>query len=303
MKLVQWTLFIDMLGYRDINGSIDSDASAHEFISFMETNAKILDFTNAPHVVEQYKNNKEFNLYGYYDVSHCFVSDSLIVTYKPKETAEPDNPEISLMHSANALFIISLRLQTFIYHCYYEKGLFLRGGVSNKYCCISGSFAVGEGLIEAYEAESSLAKHPRIILHPSVEKDVNLLKKIEFLGEKMYGGKGIIQKDHSDGRFFIDHLGYAIATADRSIPMIKFAAKAHPENHANHLRTVQNMIQKHAEQIEKKIEELRMRINDAGDNDDKRMKLESVLTKFEWLKQYHNEKMKKNPWIKGELVK
>lgn len=303
MKLVQWTLFIDMLGYREINGSIDSDASAHEFISFMETNRKIIDFTNAPHIVERYKNNTQFNLYEFYDISHCFVSDSLIVTYKPKETAEPDNSEKRLMHSANALFIISLRLQTFIYHCFHEKGLFLRGGVSNKYCYISESFAVGEGLIEAYEAESLLAKYPRIILHPSIENDADLLKKIEFLGERMYGGKGIIQKDHSDGRLFIDHLGYAIATADRSIPMIKSSAKAHPENHANHLRSVQNIVQSHAEQIEKKLDELGTRIKDAGDNYDERRKLESVLIKFEWLKQYHNAKIAKNPWIKGSLVK
>lgn len=291
-----------MLGYRELNGSIDSDASAQEFMEFMNDNRKILDFTNAPHIVEQYKNNNEFNLYEFYDISHCFVSDSLIITYKPKEAVELDNFDKRLMHSANALFIISMRLQTFIFHCFAEKGLFLRGGVSNKYCYIKESIAVGEGLIEAYEAESSLAKYPRILIHPSVEKDTGLLEKIDFLGKKMYEGKGILQKDDTDGRLFIDHLGYAIATVDKSIPMIKISAMVQPKRHAAHLQNVQLLVQRHAEQIERKLDELSTRINNASDNGDECKKLKSVLTKFEWLRKYHNSKVAANPWLKGRLV-
>ncbi|WP_158527192.1 hypothetical protein [Pelagibaculum spongiae] len=53
MKLVQWTLFIDMLGYRDINGAINSEAKAKEFIAFMEENKAGLDFTNRSEVKEK----------------------------------------------------------------------------------------------------------------------------------------------------------------------------------------------------------------------------------------------------------
>lgn len=303
MKLVQWTLFIDMLGYRDINGSINSDESAQKFMEFMDDNRKIFDFTNAPHVVDKYKRNNEFNLYSFYEISHCFVSDSLIITYKPKEVEEPDNPEKRLMHSANALFIISLRLQAFIFNCFSQKGLFLRGGVSNKYCYIKESIAVGEGLIEAYEAESSLAKYPRILIHPSVEEDIDLIKKIDFLAEKMYKGKGILQRDKTDGRLFIDHLGYAIATVDKSIPMIKSSAKAQPARHAAHFQSVQLVVKIHAEQIDKKLKELHTRIINANGNEDECKKLKSVLTKFEWLRDYHNTKVAANPWLKGEFVK
>jgi hypothetical protein len=205
------------------------------------------------------------------------------------------------MHSANALFIIAIRLQTFIFKCYLEKGLFLRGGVSNKYCYVKDRFAVGEGLIEAYLAESSIAKYPRIVIHPAVEENVELMKKIDFLSDKMYGGKSILQRDDLDDQLFIDHIGYAIATVNKKIPMIKAAAERDPGMYLIHLGSVQNQIQRHAEQIEKKLLELRARI-DAGDDQAGRSALEPVVQKFEWLKQYHNAKVQANPWLKGRLV-
>lgn len=302
MKLIQWTLFIDMLGYRDINGSINSDQTAHDFVKFMQENQELLVLTDAPHVVDHYKRDSGFDLYKYYDISNCFVSDSLIITYKPKDTEEPDHPEKRLMHSANALFIISMRLQTFIFNCFSEKGLFLRGGVSNKYCYVKDRFAVGEGLIEAYEAESSIAKVPRIVIHPAVEENSGLLEKIQFLADRMYDGKAILQRDESDGRLFIDHIGYAIATADESIPMYRKAAAANPARQALHLATVRTLVQRHAEQIETKLGELRKRIEAAGEGSKERMSLESVLAKFEWLKAYHNSKISVNPWLNGRLV-
>ncbi|MFZ4875978.1 hypothetical protein ACL9RI_12905 [Janthinobacterium sp. Mn2066] len=302
MKLIQWTLFIDMLGYRDINGSIDSDASAQEFVSFMEGNQALLELTDAPHVKEQYRNNKEFNLYEHYDINNCFVSDSLIITYKPKETSEPYNEKKQLMHSANALFIIAMRLQTFIFKCYLEKGLFLRGGVSNKYCYVKDRFAVGEGLIEAYQTESSIAKYPRIVIHPAVEENSGLMKMIDFLSDNMYGGNSILQRDDVDGQLFIDHIGYAIATVNKRIPMIKAAADRNLDMYLIHLDSVKNQIQRHAEQIEKKLLELHTRIEASGNDQASRSVLESVVKKFEWLKKYHNTKVQANPWLKGRLV-
>ena len=302
MKLIQWTLFIDMLGYRDINGSIDSDEAAHELVTFMEGNRAILEFTDAPYVVNRYQNDSAFNLYAYYDIRNCFVSDSLIITYKPKQTSEPDHAEKRLMHSANALFIISMRLQSFIFKCFSEKGIFLRGGVSNKFCYVKDRFAVGEGLIEAYEAESIIAKYPRIVIHPAVEQNAELLEKISFLSDRMYAGRGILQRDDSDGRLFIDHLGYAIATVDVTIPMIRDAARLNPNQHAFHLLSVQTLVQRHAEQIEKKLSEFRSRIEAAGHDQTLRKGLESVVLKFEWLKKYHNAKVEANGWLNGRLV-
>lgn len=302
MKLIQWTLFIDMLGYRDINGGIDSDDAANEFITFMEENQTLLEFTDAPHVVERYKNDNSFNLYEYYDISNCFVSDSLIITYKPKQTSRPDNPILRHMHSANALFIIAIRLQAFIFKCFDEKGLFLRGGISNKYCYVRDRFAVGEGLIEAYEAESLIAKFPRIVIHPLIEENKELLGMINYLSKVMYFGRGVLQRDASDGNLFIDHIGYSIATVDLRIPMIRLFEKSNPKQYAENLHSTQVQIQRHAEQIEKKLSELRLRINAVGEDETRRSQLESVIVKFEWLKQYHNSKVGENSWLNGRLV-
>ncbi len=41
-KLLQWTIFIDMLGYRDINGKIDCDEKAEDFIKFMNSNIEMM---------------------------------------------------------------------------------------------------------------------------------------------------------------------------------------------------------------------------------------------------------------------
>lgn len=128
MKLTQWTLFIDMLGYRDINGAIDSDDKAEEFVSFMQANREIFSATDSQSVRDQYAKNNGFDLYKYYEISSCFVSDSLIITYKPKEVDDLDNEDLAFMHSANALFIIAMRLQAFTFHCYSEKGCFFEAG-------------------------------------------------------------------------------------------------------------------------------------------------------------------------------
>lgn len=55
MQLTQWTLFIDMLGYREINGSINSEEKAKEFIEFMETNKKIFEYSDSDEIRERYK--------------------------------------------------------------------------------------------------------------------------------------------------------------------------------------------------------------------------------------------------------
>ena len=117
----------------------------------------------------------------------------------------------------------------------------------------------------------------------------------------MYAGRGILQRD-SDGRLFIDHIGYAIATVNTKVPMIKVAAQRYPDRHRISLASVQTQIQRHAEQIEKKLLELRGRTEDVRNDETARKGLESVIEKFEWLKQYHNARIQSNPWLKGRLV-
>lgn len=302
MKLTQWTLFIDMLGYRDINGSINSEEKAKEFISFMDASRKIFELTDSKEKREQYAKDEHFNLYKYYDIQNSFVSDSLIITYQPREVEENISVDIQQMHSANALFIITIRLQIFIYHCFREKGIFLRGGISNKYCFIKDNFAVGEGLIEAYLGESKYAKNPRIVLHPSVGINIRLMEKIEFLSKKMYGGKSIIKKDIDD-LYFLDHLGYAISTTDIEIPMIAKAAEKDPSGYLMTCKSVANYTQKHGEEITKKLKEFNEKMSLVDPESEEGKVVASVTGKFVWLKNYHNSKIEHHHALSKYKVK
>ncbi len=285
VKLIQWTLFIDMLGYRDINGAINSEAKAKEFISFMEDNKVGLDFSNRPEVKEKYKRDLSFNLYMYYDVQHAFISDSLIITFTPKEVKTLENNNLKYMHSANALFIILMRLQAIIFNCFSQKGIFLRGGISTKFCYIKDHFAVGEGLIKAYKAESSLAIHPRIVFSPEVLEDKKLKDSITKLSDIMYGGHNIIKLDN-DGVYYLDYLGYNLSQVDLSVKMISDLAKINPPMYLYNLEQSKLFFQRHSEAIEGKLTELESR--KVGLNASQIQKLQKVIDKFIWLKNYHN---------------
>lgn len=287
MKLLQWTLFIDMLGYREVNGSISSDRTAEDFIDFMEANKNILDFSNREEVKERYEKD-EFNLYEYYDVDSCFVSDSIIITYKPKEVEKLTNEELKFMHSANALFIICMRLQTVIFNCFTEKGIFLRGGISSKYSYIKDSFAVGEGVIEAYLAESSIAKSPRIVLHPNIEENKKLIEKIFFLSDVMYGGKSLIQRDSKDGVLFLDYIGFALASSDLKSQSVARAAVVDPVSFLAQKAVTENYVRRHYEALSAKLHELTSRLEAMEAGSEGREKILRVLSKFIWLKEYHN---------------
>ena len=182
-----------------------------------------------------------------------------------------------------------MRLQTFTFHCFSEKKLFLRGGISNRYCHIKDSFAVGEGLIQAYLAESKIAVHPRIILHPEIQKNEKLMEKIDRIAKEMYAGRSILQKDANDGIYFIDHLGYSISVADINIPMIGIAAANNPLMYLHNRQMVGRYIFRHAESVAHKIKELEGKLELHASDAKEREKIQSVLDKFLWLKAYHNK--------------
>lgn len=277
MKLIQWTLFIDMLGYRAINGEIKSDKDALDFVSFMDENKSIFESQDNELIQKSYF-NESFNLYDFYDIKKAFVSDSVIVTYFPKKDLEPDQEKMLFFHSANAIFIITMRLQTFIYNCLL-KGIFLRGGISNKYCYIKDEFVVGEGVIEAYQAESEDAKYPRIVFSKSVFENKKLLSAYKMLDKGMYNESGLLTQD-SDGIFYINYLNYAITSLNVNLPpKTRHSYESSPFYKKQQEFTLA-FIHNHQNMIKRKIKE-------SKNNNDNR-----VLSKYLWLKEYHNTTVK-----------
>ncbi|MDF4801846.1 hypothetical protein P3592_13560 [Vibrio parahaemolyticus] len=292
MKLIQWTLFIDMLGYRDINGNITDEASAKDFLDFMESNKHIFDFQNNDDVKKRYKNDDQFNLYEFYDVQYSFVSDSFILTLYPKEVESLDNVEKMYMHSANALYIITMRLQDFIFNCFSKKGVFLRGGISNKYCYIRENFAVGEGLIEAYKIESSVAKYPRIAVSEHIINNYRLMNALKFLEYALYNANKLILRDSSDGVHFLDYIGYQLSTIDTTSAAVRKRVLKNRSGFDFQHKLVAKFIEVHANILEAKLTKLYERQKKLKGKE--KESVEKVIEKFEWLKEHHNKSVISN---------
>lgn len=282
MKLEQWTLFIDMMGYGVINGRIKNEDEAKKFIAFMKKNVDLIAEQDTEKVKKGYSKSS-FDLYEYYDIKVIFVSDSVMISYYPKEVAELTVENRRILHSANALFIILQRLQIFMYHCMNEKKIMVRGGISNKFSLIDDNFAVGEGIIEAYVLESKVAVHPRIVLSKSVVANELLMKAVDFLSKSLYKIDSIIETGE-DGVSYLDYLGYNIRHALQG-----------GFNIAN-LATYQAFFLTHKETIEFHYNATQEAINVLKQtepiNEVALKQLTDVLAKYIWLKEYHNRKMK-----------
>ncbi|WP_294346885.1 hypothetical protein [uncultured Sphingobacterium sp.] len=280
MKLIQWTLFLDMLGYGEMNGSIESDEQADQFISFMNQNAEIFKSQDNDSIKVGYKESN-FNIYEYYDIQHALISDSLVITYKPKVLVKQISDQLYYLHSANALFIIAHRLQRYLYHCLEEKKIFIRGGISNKFAKIEGNFAVGSGIIEAYKIESKIAKYPRIVVSDEIVNNHKLVDAIRFLSIKLYAIPNLLVEENK-----VSFLDYA-----RLMIRIGLQGELNFQNisiYHHFFTNHRDSIIYHTNITLKKIEEL----NNAGKIEEASIIKENVLAKYIWLKNYHNNAIK-----------
>lgn len=278
MKLEQWVLFIDMLGYGEINGLISDDEKGNAFLDFMKSNEKIFSHQDRAEIREGYA-TQPFDLYKYYEIQTTFVSDSLIINYKPKEVEENLPERIRMMHSANTLFIIINRLQTYIYNCLKEHNILIRGGISNKYCLIRDNYAVGEGLLDAYVNESKRAVYPRIVLSENITNNIEFINAFNFISKNIYGKETFLKED-GDGIYYLDYLKYNIRTVYTSML-----------GNIEALRTISSFLTIHQETITAKLKEIDKAINKEQDSD-KLIKLKKVKEKIVWIKDYHNECIK-----------
>lgn len=278
MKLEQWVLFIDMLGYREINGEINSDKDANDFLNFMKSNEKIFSDQNNPEIKSLYQ-TETFDLYKYYEIQTTFVSDSLIINFKPLEIEESLPEKLRMMHSANTLFIIMNRLQAYIFNCLKEHSILVRGGISNKYCLIRDNYAVGDGVIDAYLNESSRAIYPRIVLSESITKNSKFIEAFNFISKRIYDRDTFLKVD-DDNVYYLDYLKYNVR--------IIFTTMI---GDIQALKTVNGFLVMHKDIITQKLIDLDQKIS--LENDDKKLDvLNKIKAKIIWLKDYHNDSMK-----------
>lgn len=298
MKAVQWTVFIDMLGFKKLNSSVTTDEHAQELIKFMTTNRDVLLQLEA-NIEQHYKQDKVFNLYDWYELKSAFISDSIVVTFKPKSVVWEKNANKVLMHSANALMIIVMRLGALMHKCLVEKEITFRGGISTEYCDISESFAVGAGLSSANEAEGR-ATYARLALADDVVSNAKLMKQIHALFKLMYGDSQFLVKE--DGVTYVNALDFMLASADTRSPSVARAIETYQGRVAviNSRKQVEVFLNAQKALVIKSIRVFYAAYRKNYADADLRNSNRRILKKYFWLRHYHNTAAKKRQF--GEFI-
>ncbi|MGA3209434.1 MAG: hypothetical protein ABSE05_16620 [Syntrophales bacterium] len=84
------------------------------------------------------------------------------------------------------------------------SGFFIRGGIAIGNLYMDDTVVYGNGLIEAYKAESYLARDPRIVLSVSAKEAVN--KHLGYYGGHDYAPQVDQYSKDSDGQYFLNYL-------------------------------------------------------------------------------------------------
>ncbi|WP_220635911.1 hypothetical protein [Georgfuchsia toluolica] len=131
------------------------------------------------------------------------------------------------------------------------EGFFVRGAIAIGDLYMDDIAVFGAGLIEAYEAETTLARDPRIVLSPSAQVAVN--RHLEYYGRGAHAPQNRDLLRDSDGQYFVNYL-------DTLIPEDGYF--------------YEQELAAHKARIEEKLVLLRSR--------------PSVWTKYLWAANYHN---------------
>ena len=140
-----------------------------------------------------------------------------------------------------------------------DNNVLIRGSVTFGEIFISDGRVFGPALIEAYELESKFAKYPRIIVDPQLIQEYKtnkLLKAIHHSIEQEIEYVGDLLKQGDDGMWFIDYA--------RAI-----------EEELDEPEMYPIFLQRHREVI--------------LSGSKKHKKLNSVLSKYVWIANYHNQ--------------
>lgn len=86
-----------------------------------------------------------------------------------------------------------------------NEGFFIRGGVSVGHLYMDRDIVFGDGLLEAYDAESKLARDPRIVLAASARS--YLLRHMEYYVSSDVAPQSMEVLKDEDGQLFLNYLG------------------------------------------------------------------------------------------------
>lgn len=211
---------------------------------------------------------------------------------KPKEMVGETNATKVLMHSANALMLLCLRLALMMQKCLVHKQITFRGGISTGYCDISDSFAVGAGLSAANEAEGR-AKFARLALADDVIRNEELMKAVRRLFERMYGDSEFLVVDK--GVTYVNVLGLLLAGTDTKTLTVRNAMGSYEARAAiMDMRTqYEEYLTAQKKLVIESIREFWATYRKNYSDTTLRAVNRGVLKKYFWLRQHHNATAKK----------
>lgn len=173
---IKLTAFLDILGYAKENQYIISKENAENLIAKFDAAKFFLNFYEND-VLKKFSLTPEYTILEIYEFQYVFVSDSIIVSFQPKEKSQYiDSTSIDDYKNANVIILL------FFLHCIAslqiqvieEFNLFLRGGISTEYSYIDNHHAVGKGISESYKLESKVAIYPRVICDKKILEDYDV---------------------------------------------------------------------------------------------------------------------------------
>jgi len=177
-------VFMDILGYRQMVENAASTGTESELLlrlhSTLESGQKFLKGELIP---------PKLGLKDHYAVKA--FTDNIVIGWPIRSDAESEFGSAFFMLS---FFQFSLAL----------AGFFIRGGLSIGPLYMDDIAVFGGGLNEAYDAESRLARDPRIVLTSSAEQAVKAHMK--YYAEPDYSPQSRDLYRDSDGKLFLNYL-------------------------------------------------------------------------------------------------
>jgi len=176
--------FVDILGYKElISKSNNSQETLDKLHAALQKGHQFIDTSKRNPTIKKLGKKDRYVIRAF--------TDNVVIGYPIKDDAEP---ELGSIFSRLSYFQMALTME----------GFFIRGAISIGELYMDDIAVFGDGLIEAYEGEKSLARDPRIILTESALKHVN--QHLSYYGDKVHAPQvKDLLKDY-DGQIFINYL-------------------------------------------------------------------------------------------------
>ncbi len=181
-----WVVFLDVLGFSALVRRSAKDGSQPDLL-----NKLMAALNEAREVLE--RDNKRRSDFGLEYASHLvkFFTDNIVLGFPVADDGESELGQL--------IFITALYQVTLIKH-----GFFTRGGIGFGDLYMDEQTVFGESLLDAYEAESTLARDPRIVFSKNARDQ--LLSHLAYYGAVSGSPHNREVLVDSDSQLFINYL-------------------------------------------------------------------------------------------------